>query len=129
MFLSHIALALELISLAVGAILVLKCCVSCCLPHVRDVRAEHLHTETTSEKTPRKSHGHFGFLKFIGYLVIILSFLALICTAISTICHVNKYGFADVVYPAYKSKNLERNEERLEPYHKMVPPVPETENP
>jgi hypothetical protein len=122
MLLAHIAFSLELISLAVGSILVLKCCMSCCPSHKENLRSD------TSEN-PRKSHRHFGFLKFIGYLIIILSFLGLLCTAIASVCHLTKYGFADVVYPDYKSRNLDRTEPRLEPNHKMVPPIPGSENP
>lgn len=85
---SHIALALELISMTLSALLILKCCCackrfySCRTVYDENVTAEH-RTEAEKEKSGKCKTGHYGFLKFIGYFTLILSFAGLICTSIS----------------------------------------------
>jgi len=137
MFLSHIALSLELISLAVGAILILK---SCCYGfgyhcHSETTRGETTRDTSTGEtyksETHKSGRKHHNFLKFIGYFVVILSFLALLCTAISYFYYLSEYGFMSDRYDRYHD-----NKERImEPRNHRVPdltpppPLPRPEHP
>lgn len=91
MFLLHIALALELVSLALGAILVLKCCMCC--NRYGHASTSYPESSVTTEKGREK---HYGFLKGIGYFVIVLSIGGLLCTTISYVGYLMNYGFTDV---------------------------------
>ncbi len=75
---------------------------------------------------PKKKCGNHRCLKFIGYLIIILSLLGMICTAVGYACYLTKYGYNPEFYPAYRTKVVVPNEQGVMPEHKMVP---ETVNP
>ena len=125
MFLLHIALSLELISLALGSLLVLKCCRYCCN---RDSAVGTVGVGQVNEPA-RKIHKHFGFLKFVGCLIMILAFLGFLCSTFSYISHASKYGFDDRMYPDARSRVLDPYDQRVDPDQKVAPPLPASEVP
>lgn len=125
MFLSHIALALELISLGLAAILIAKSGRDC-----------HCHT-TYVDKTPgdhptERTHKRCqcGFLKGVGYFILVLSFLGLICTSITYGCYISKFGWKGMMYRDYLQQPVTPRENiRLEENNTAEPLVPDTTNP
>lgn len=103
MFIAFIAVALELAAIAFGAKVVLACYKACfrrnylCGDRLGEnaalertesatsyVQRDHPHHEGTGQHK-REAHC-FGFLKFIGYFVMALSFIALVCTIWTMTC-------------------------------------------
>lgn len=120
MFIAFIAIALELAVMAFGAKVVLACYKACCCRkkyyggnrlgydtsivenaapiNKMEGQANYIVSEHAEFKEHHKrEHNCFGFLKFIGYFTMALSFIALVCTGIAFSCFIN-----DV-------KNLERD--------------------
>lgn len=93
MFTAFIAVALELLALAVGAKVLLACCRDCCKDCCRDKSANPMtRTAETNVSTVHKEHckgkhhNCHGFLKAIGYFTIVMSVVAFVCTCVALSC-------------------------------------------
>jgi hypothetical protein len=112
MFHAHIAWALELIALGIGALLVLKC-------HRGYFRDIYPHTETITAENPRRSNHSHGFLKFVGYFIMALSVLGIICTSINYSHRAMNQDCINEYYNTNKVHHDKTDNNMVEPFQKV----------
>lgn len=116
MFLAHIALAMELISMTFGALLVLACCHACRRDCAHECRTGEV--ADLSDKGKKCKHS-YAFPKVVGYFTLVMSFLGFICTSVNIyskwedLSQFNRVAVESKDVPVYNkavpSNNLQEN--------------------
>jgi hypothetical protein len=113
MLYAHIALALELIAMAMGSLLVLKCCKLCCFEPATC-------TDKDAEKSKIKRRNCFGFFKFLGYFIVVVSLGGFICTSVTMVSDWMKTHETEVE-EVIKPLEMEQREKVPEPERAPLP--------